>query len=338
MVSQCGNSARGESSTTDRADRLRWSTDGLEPRLRLDYWTGAVCEAFLKVECSSNEAQCFSGSIDSLPMPSLRLSHMRGSAQKLVVREEREVFYLATHLSNPWAVRQDGRFLQMRQGDVALLDASRKYSADLAHGNDVVVIEVAPTWVGQWLKQIESHGPRVASRDQGWGRCLSTLCLQFGNDLNLARALPLPVLSEQIGAMLMAALEPASCEVAPAGNSELLRRARDFMMQRLDEPGLTASAIAECLGVSIRTLHRVFAGGQITFASDLRRLRLERAAILLVKPNLAALTIAELGCRCGFSDSSHFVREFRRQWGVTPGRWRIDRRSGAPSPPAMLAA
>jgi len=34
-------------------DLLRWSTDAVEARNRLDYWVGAICECFLEMEASS---------------------------------------------------------------------------------------------------------------------------------------------------------------------------------------------------------------------------------------------------------------------------------------------
>lgn len=72
----------------------------------------------------------------------------------------------------------------------------------------------------------------------------------------------------------------------------------------------------------MRTLHRGFSAQGATFAGALRRLRLEHAAQLLSQSRLARLTVAEIGRRCGFADASHFVREFQRARGITPGRWR----------------
>jgi AraC-like DNA-binding protein len=46
--------------------------------------------------------------------------------------------------------------------------------------------------------------------------------------------------------------------------------------------------------------------------------RLQRARRLL----LQGVSLAEAAFACGFADQSHLTRQFRRAYGVTPGRWR----------------
>lgn len=113
----------------------------------------------------------------------------------------------------------------------------------------------------------------------------------------------------------------------PAG--DLVARTEALMRRRLDEPGLTATALAQALQVSLRTLHRAHAGAGTPVAAVLRRLRMERAAELLGSAALGRLPIAEIGLRCGYADASHFAREFRRAWGVSPAAWR--QRKAAPA-------
>jgi AraC family transcriptional regulator len=54
-----------------------------------------------------------------------------------------------------------------------------------------------------------------------------------------------------------------------------------------------------------------------------RRLRLEWAAERLVCSDEG---LAEIAGQAGFSDQSHFTREFKRRFGVTPGRYRLAHR------------
>ena len=41
----------------------QWTTDVVAPPARLDYWVGAICEAFLEMDCSSREAPLFGGEL-----------------------------------------------------------------------------------------------------------------------------------------------------------------------------------------------------------------------------------------------------------------------------------
>ena len=59
------------------------------------------------------------------------------------------------------------------------------------------------------------------------------------------------------------------------------------------------------------------------FAATLRKHRLEQALALLKRPNLAQLSVADIGAGCGFPDPSHFSREFHRTCGALPAKWRL---------------
>ena len=51
--------------------------------------------------------------------------------------------------------------------------------------------------------------------------------------------------------------------------------------------------------------------------------RLDRARYLLVE---TAVTLAEVAQQSGFCDQSHFTAHFRRQFGITPRRFREQHR------------
>ena len=55
--------------------------------------------------------------------------------------------------------------------------------------------------------------------------------------------------------------------------------------------------------------------------------RLERAKALM----RAGETMANAAIDCGFSDQSHFTRQFKQAFGLSPGRWRDVERGGAPA-------
>jgi AraC family carnitine catabolism transcriptional activator len=95
------------------------------------------------------------------------------------------------------------------------------------------------------------------------------------------------------------------------------------MLRRLQaEPALpsTAAALADELGVGMRTLQRRFLEHVgVSPRQHLRWLRFERARHLLLQHEHRSVDVAIFA---GYSDQAHFVREFRRFAGVTPGRWR----------------
>lgn len=307
-----------------------WSTQAVGSERRLDYWVGAICEAFLEMDCSSREGFAFEGALTSVGVESLTFNQVIASTQDVyrtpggIARGRQHPFYLITQLHSTWHVRQGGHLAQLRPGDAVLVDSAHAY--ELHFPSDVVCLSVQMprAWVGQWLTHLDDAAPRVVFRDRGWGQSLSALCLQLGGDPALALAYPQALLSDQLGAMMAAALEPVVAVRTPA-NQGIVGRAETVLLAQLDHAGVVAESVAREIGVSVRTLHRSYATQQATFAGTLRRHRMARAVSLLAQPRLAQLSIAEVGCRCGYADASHFVREFQRAMGTTPARWRRER-------------
>ncbi|MEV6634899.1 helix-turn-helix transcriptional regulator [Actinoplanes sp. NPDC051470] len=77
--------------------------------------------------------------------------------------------------------------------------------------------------------------------------------------------------------------------------------------------------------LKIRTLQRSFATTAEPLSAYIRRRRLEEATrLLLATPST---TISEAAARWHFTDSSHFVRTFRKQYDCTPSDYIHRRRS-----------
>ncbi|QBK05151.1 helix-turn-helix domain-containing protein [Hylemonella gracilis] len=307
----------------------RWTTETVAEGQRLDYWVGAICEAFLEMGCSSRVARLFDGELTSVPLADVVFNQVISSTQDVyrtpaaIARGASHPYYLIAQWQHPWQVRQGGRLVQLRPGDAVLVDSAQRYELHFPEAVGCLSVQIPRVWAGRWLSQPEGVQPRIAARDQNWGRVLSALCLQLGQHPLLARSYPEALLSDHLGALLSAALEPSLATDIPAsGRPALLARARDLMRQRLDEIGLTAESVAIALGVSIRTLHRCFAAADVSFAGTLRRLRLDQARAWLAQPRWARVGVGEIGRRCGFADASHFTREFQQAFGQTPARWR----------------
>ncbi|MFC9098217.1 helix-turn-helix domain-containing protein [Streptomyces sp. NPDC057072] len=102
-------------------------------------------------------------------------------------------------------------------------------------------------------------------------------------------------------------------QIAPA----LAQAARDLANSRLADPELSPAMLARELHVSVRTLQRAFAMTGESIMSYVRSRRLEEARFALTAP-ASAVSISELAAYWQFSDRSHFIRAFKKQYGQTP--------------------
>lgn len=93
---------------------------------------------------------------------------------------------------------------------------------------------------------------------------------------------------------------------------------KEFIQQHLGDPDLSPKTIAATHHISIRTLHRLFAGHGLTVATWIRASRLEHCRRDLIEPSPHIQPINVIGRRWGFTTASHFTRAFRAAYGITP--------------------
>ncbi len=98
-----------------------------------------------------------------------------------------------------------------------------------------------------------------------------------------------------------------------------LRTAREYLESNFLR-SLSLAEVSTVAGVHRVHLSREFRRHfSITVGEFLRRKRVEHACHLVSKTNEP---LADVAMTCGFSDQSHFSATFRRQVGLTPGRFR----------------
>lgn len=100
-------------------------------------------------------------------------------------------------------------------------------------------------------------------------------------------------------------------------------RAEELINQMLQDKELSPQVIAAALKISVRQLYRVFQDEDDGLHRYIVEARLKRCAEELVAKGVNK-TITEICFRWGFSDSAHFSRVFKQQYGVSPRDYRLD--------------
>ncbi|MGV9864746.1 helix-turn-helix transcriptional regulator [Rhodococcus koreensis] len=83
--------------------------------------------------------------------------------------------------------------------------------------------------------------------------------------------------------------------------------------------GITPAAAAAAHGISVRSLHRLFTQTEQSFGSVVRQIRLDHARQDLLRLNEPVQATA---MRWGYADASHFCREFKKVYVLTPSEYR----------------
>ena len=314
------------------ASTLRsWSTDVVAPQRRLDYWVGAICEGFLEMEAGSRDPATFNAELVSAALGCIGLNRVRASAQDVyrtrrgISRSPENFFYLLCKTDASWSTSQRDREASLRPGDLALVDSRYCYEFHFPTSASTVSLELPVAWLETWLPRADQWVARRIDGQSGWGSTLSSFARQLQPELAATPPLPPELLVDQLGTLLALATGGGLRADEAHGHAALRSRVLGAIRERHAEPGLTARAVALALGISERGLHRCLMGSGSSFAQALAAHRMAAARRMLADRRFDRLTVAEIGCRVGLLDASHFVRQCRRQLGATPGMLRRNR-------------
>jgi AraC family transcriptional regulator, positive regulator of tynA and feaB len=233
---------------------------------------------------------------------------------------------LVLQLEGQAELKQAGRRVQLRPGSLAVVDTAQPFEVALPGPYRQCIAALPRAPVFERAESLHRHTACRLDDDPAaaWLRDLMTsMAAQAELPVGLARWHAAMALGHMLGA-----LGRGGAPRSGSGPVPIVARAQAIVEQELGD--ITAVALAERLGVSRRHLDAQFARQGQSFGRYLWQRRLQRAAELLQAPSAPRVT--DVAHACGFEDSSHFARAFRRQFGQTPGAWR--RAQDLQSPPA----
>jgi AraC-like DNA-binding protein len=154
-----------------------------------------------------------------------------------------------------------------------------------------------------------------------------SLLRSYLSTLNRFGAEAAPLLLETAGRHLtelaVSAFSEPGVDSDSSWQGEGLRAARvsavlNHITENFSDPGYGIDACAGHVGISDRYLQRLLEAEGTSFGDEVKRRRLELAHSQLTDPSSAGLRVTDIAFDCGFSDVSHFNRQFRRHFGDTP--------------------
>jgi transcriptional regulator GlxA family with amidase domain len=101
---------------------------------------------------------------------------------------------------------------------------------------------------------------------------------------------------------------------------DLYRDARVVIARRYGDEDLSLASVAHEIATSCRQLQRAFAeAGSTSFSRELQRIRMARAAQLLLD---GSLPVQDVAAAVGYRQAAQFAKVFRRYHGVPPSGFR----------------
>ncbi|MFD9001469.1 helix-turn-helix domain-containing protein [Streptomyces sp. NPDC059582] len=298
-----------KSGTTGAA--VRFSTVGLPEAERIALWEEHNAETLIGLRCRSLQDGALDATEINLQLPRVHVARVLGSPH-VVERPQAEIRRVPSdavacylNLAGDAFFYHDDGVRLLHPGQLLVCDADLPFMRGFSHGLEELAVKVPHTVWRDLGGPMSLRQPLVVDDGLVQTRTLATL---------VARALRR---DSSVGLDEDTLLDLLGCVVtgrAPSLSTVHLAVAKAYIDEHLADAGLSATRIAQGIGISERHLSRVFASGGSSVPRYLLLRRLERARSLLREGG--ATTVAEVAARCGFASAAHFSHRFKERFGL----------------------
>jgi AraC-like DNA-binding protein len=298
----------------------------MAPRQGIEYWNDIACNTFTAQSVSPLDER-FRAAMYRANLGDMRVALAESTsavvtrARHHVARSPQAYFHLHLQLAGCSVNCQDGREVELSQGDLVILDSTRPYRIEFREATSILVVRAPQSLFhrGMPSRQIVTLVP---IRGRGGAGSLASRLIQevwagLKEGLPVESAEPLSHAIVDVVAGAYAAVPRAHRE-CPSKAGFLRAQICDFIEKRLCEQDLSIASIAATFGISRRYVHALFQEDNNTVSEYIQSRRLQEAARMLADPVRATASIGEVAVAHGFKSQAHFARTFRERYGLAP--------------------
>ena len=295
----------------------------------IDDWQRMLREHFVALDVADPDGGTpFTSAVRSTLVGHLSVAEVRSGPQSCVrtdrmARAEPESYLQVGLLARGRAVvEQDGREAVLEPGRFVVYETDRPFTWHFPDPWTLLVL----TWP-RHLVDLDADVSRTAT-----ARALGDDRLGGIVGRTLAESVLAPPattddghrIADELCALVGTTLRTHRGDEEPSGHAavELRRRVAAYIADHVEDPDLGVEQIARAHYVSVRGLHRAFAGADLTVRALIRRLRLAHARQRLVDPRHGHRTVTEIALASGFADLPTFSRGFKLEYRETPTSYR----------------
>lgn len=310
--------------------RTLFSTAGLHPRHRFDFWHEIACKSIVahnsNPECRNDfRAEIRSDTIGCLGLVIFENSPMtiqRTARQANVGPRE---LFICRQMAGSVALEQDCRDVLLEPGDITLIDPLRPYAGQFFTGSRMLVLKVPraslEARIGRAREMTACSVKPLEAEDRFASAYLALLAAHgSSNGSALGQMMESQVLD--CVAMSLGKAGAARTPRMSTARSLVRMKVRAAIEARLADPTLDVDAVAANAGVSRRYAAAVAAEDGTSIMQMILSRRLERCRRALEDPTQAGRTISDIAYGWGFADMTHFGRRFKAAFGATPREYR----------------
>lgn len=306
-------------------------SSGCSPEEAYETWRGLVSVLFEASVADVEAINAFRIKIDGYHLGPVLIGRTESVAQRFrrsattVARSGVDHFCVQFYSRGGYAGEAEGRSVDVRPGDISILDLSRTLHTQAKDFRSVTMVVPRPL-LAPLLKNPDGlHGmvlPRGSGINALLGNYMRTLHATAASLTTTGGSEIAEATARLIAGCFGAAPDAQEATVATRRRVQVIA-VRRYIDENLADPRLSVASLSREFRLSRATLARMFEplGG---LAGYIRERRLVRCFGEITSPAHAHRLISDIAYGWGFSNDAAFSRAFRRMFGMSPREARFE--------------
>jgi AraC family transcriptional regulator, positive regulator of tynA and feaB len=299
-------------------------------RERAEFWTDLVSRHVTPIRIEPAGTRELRGEIRARPIGNLGIARVSGQGvhalhtSSHIARARAHVHAACVNLRGEARIICRGAVTTLQPGDIFITDSREEFTLDLGSPWRHLLVTLPTALLDSRVARPERIAGAVLRSSPLAQLWASHLAAGFGlsGEISPAGAAMFARHSIELLVQLLDETPGEQFGQSESFHAALYARACEIIALRYSDPEINPARIAGELGVSSRTLVRVFSARNETVMRRVFDERLRQAVKLLATRDTAHRSVTQIAFTCGFNDISHFGRIFARRMHTTPSQWR----------------
>jgi AraC family transcriptional activator of tynA and feaB len=307
------------------ADVLRLSTADIPQLDRAAWLREVICREYTNVEVTSPTRMVLSQDLTIYPWDKLRLSIITSSAIGLERSREpqlscQDAYFAVVLLAGDYVVEQGGKEIRLKPGDLTIYDATETHRIHCPTDFAKLIVSIPRPLFRERIAGLEHCTALRIPGTEGVGAMVSNFIRSASRHAPELAPHEFAALSDHALDLLTLAVgsvRPARFTLSRSRVGAICR-VKALVEEGLADFGLTPDVVARRAGLSARYINELFNDEGTSLMRYVWRRRLENCRKDMRDPRRAGDHLSDIAFRWGFSDTSHFSRAFKREFGCAP--------------------
>jgi len=317
----------GNSATAPDSNFKSWSTSGVAPHRRVEFWNEQVSGAITSLQVQPIQEGAFDADLTATRFGGIDFVAVRSTPARVLHRPDarqgpQEPCYLLQVQREGCCVNHSSRGeLTVGPGDFFLCNNSQPYELTFSDHNSTLILRMPQRLLKRHLATPEVFINRPMSGSAGAGALVSRFIGMFWDQCRSGMdAMAADKIADSICDIVTAAFIDSDRTLLGCSTVQTMWRLRicRYIDQNLSDPSLSPARIAGHFRVSSRYIHKLFEHHDEAVCRYIQRRRLESAHRALTDLTQSVKSVSTIAYEWGFSNTTHFARVFRVRYGSSP--------------------